>query len=142
MFTSRLPNDDDYRVVFSTYAARHYIRRFAKDYRGKQWLVTQDSIFQDLKRIYAIVETQQVDELKRGEDCILFKYDFAVAQTKVSPKASGNRCLVFLDTSRQLQTILLVYSKGDLPKNQQETAYILSVAQAEFPQFWKRLLKS
>lgn len=139
MFTSRLPNDDDYRVVFSTYAQRHFIKRFAKDYKGKQWAVTQDSIFQDLKRIHALVDTQQVDELKCGEGCILFKYDFAVAQTKVSSKASGNRCLIFLDVDRQLQTVLLVYGKGDLPKNQQETAYILGVARREFPELWQRL---
>lgn len=139
MFTSRLPNDDDYRVVFSTYAQRHFIKRFTKDYKGKQWAVTQDSIFQDLKRIHALVDTQQVDELKCGEDCILFKYDFAVAQTKVSPKTSGNRCLVFLDIARQLQTVLLAYGKGDLPKNQQETACILGVARSKFPELWQRL---
>lgn len=139
MFTSRLPNDDDYRVVFSAYAKRHFIKRFSKDYKGRQWAVTQDSIFQDLKRVHALVGTQQVDELKHGEDCILFKYDFAVAQTNVSPKASGNRCLVFLDTVKQVETILLVYGKGDLPKNQQETAHILSVAQHEFSDFWQRL---
>jgi len=139
MFTSRLPNDNDYRVIFSPYAERHYIKRFAKDYKGRQWAVTQDSIFQDLKRIHALTTSQQVDELKHGEDCILFKYDFAVAQTKVSPKASGNRCLIFLDAPRQLQTILLMYGKGDMPKNQQETSYILGVAQNEFPEIWQRL---
>lgn len=139
MFTSRLPNDNDYRVIFSPYAERHYIKRFAKYYKDRQWAVTQDSIFQDLKRIHALTASQQVDELKHGEDCILFKYDFAVAQTKVSPKASGNRCLVLLDTPRQLQTVLLVYGKGDIPKNQQETSYILGVAQSEFSELWQRL---
>lgn len=139
MFTSRLPNDSDYRVIFSSHAQRHYIKRFAKDYKGRQWAVTQDSIFQDLKRIHALATSQQVDELKRGDNCILFKYDFAVAQTKVSPKASGNRCLIFLDAALQLQTVLLVYGKGDLPKNKQETSHILSVAQSEFPKLWHRL---
>lgn len=141
MFTSRLPNDDDYRVVFSEYADKHYIKRFAKSYKGRQWAVTQDSIFQDLKRVHALVGTQQVDELRCGENCILFKYDFAVAQTGVSSKASGNRCLIFLDTKRQLQTVLLVYNKGDLPKNQSETACILSIAKKEFPQLWSRLCR-
>lgn len=139
MFTSPLPNDDDYRVVFGAYTQRHFIKRFAKDYKGKQWTITQDSIFQDLKRIHALTNTQQVDELKCGDSCILYKYDFAVAQTNVSPKASGNRCLVFLDIARQMQTVLLVYNKGDLPKNQQETAYIVSVAKNEYPELWQRL---
>lgn len=139
MFTSRLPNDSDYRIIFSPYSERHYIKRFAKDYKGRQWTITRDSIFQDLKRIHALTDSQQVDELKHGDDCILFKYDFTVAQTRISPKASGNRCLIFLDTAHQLQTVLLMYSKGDLPKNQQETSYILSVAQNEFPELWQRL---
>ena len=139
MFSSRLPNDNDYRVMFSAYADKHYIKRFAKDYKGKRWIVTQDSIFQDLKRIHALAATQQVDELRRGENCLLFKYDFAVAQTNISPKASGNRCLIFLDTKKQLQTVLLAYGKGDLPKNQPETVYLLDIVRQEFPDFWQRL---
>ena len=139
MFTSHLPNDEDYRVVFSPFAERHFIKRFAKDYKGRQWIVTQDSIFQDLKRIYALAKTQQVDELRHGSDCLLFKYDFAVAQTKVSPKASGNRCVVFLDIKRQLETILILYGKTDLPKNTAETQFLLQTVKAEFPELWQRL---
>lgn len=139
MFISRLPNDDDYRVVFSAYAERHFIKRFAKSYKGRQWLVTRDSIFQDLKRIHALQETQQVDQLRHGSDCILFKYDFAVAQTKVSPKASGNRCIVFLDMKRQLETVLILYGKTDLPKNTQETQFILQTVKTEYPELWQRL---
>ena len=139
MFTSRLPNDDDYRVVFSSYAQRHFIKRFAKDYKGRQWVVTQDSIFQDLKRVHALTDTQQVDELRRSDGCILFKYDFAIAQTKISPKASGNRCIIFLDSKRQLETVLLVYGKTDLPKNTSETQYILQTAKDEFSELWQRL---
>lgn len=139
MFTNRLPNDEDYRVVFSPYAERHFIKRFAKDYRGKQWIVTKDSIFQDLKRIYALTSSQQVDELKRGTDCVLFKYDFAVAQTRISPKASGNRCIVFLDVKRQLEIVLILYGKTDLPKDTSETQFVLKTVQAEFPELWQRL---
>lgn len=136
MFTSRLPNQDDYRVVISPYAQKHYIKRFAKNHPGKQWAVTQDSICQALKHIHALASTQQVDELKQRNGYMLFKYDFAVAQTHTSPKASGNRCLVFLNSHNLQQTILLVYNKGDLPKNQGETAHILGVARHYFPELW------
>lgn len=139
MFTGPLPDDDDYRVVFSDYANSHFMKRFAKDYKGKRWLLTQDSIFQELKRIHAMQQSQQVDELKHGKGCKLFKYDFAVAQSNVSPKASGNRCIVFLDTGKHLQTVLLLYGKGDLPKNQSETQFILTAVQNQFPGYWKRL---
>ena len=51
MFTNLLPDDEDYRVIFSEYAERHFIKNFAKKYKGRQWAVTQDSIQQDLKRV-------------------------------------------------------------------------------------------
>jgi len=139
MFSSPLPDSEDYRIFFDDYALRHYIKRFAKDYKGKRWLVTQDSIFQDLKRVHEMQKSQQVDELKSGTNCKLFKYDFAVAQSGVSPKASGNRCIVFLDTTKHRESVLLVYGKGDLPKNQHETQYIFSTVEREFAEIWKRL---
>ena len=139
MFTNPLPDSEDYRIFFTDYAERHHIKRFAKDYKGKRWLITQDSIFQDLKRVHSMQMTQQVDELKNGENCRLFKYDFAVAQSGVSPKASGNRCIVFLDIAAHRQDVLMVYGKGDLPKNTSETQYIHKILQAEFKELWERL---
>jgi len=128
-----------YRIFFSDYAQRHHIKRFSKDYKGKRWAVTADSIFQDLKRVHSMQVSQQVDELRSGENCKLFKYDFAIAQSGVSPKASGNRCIVFLDTKLHRQDILMVYGKSDLPKNAQETQYVYQVIQDQFSEIWSRL---
>lgn len=139
MFTSLLPDDEDYRVFFTDYAQRYYIKRFAKDYKGKRWVVTQDSIFQHLKRVHSMQMSQQVDELKCGDDCKLFKYDFAVAQSNVSPKSSGNRCIVFLDTKSHRQDVLLVFGKNDIPKSTSETQYIYQTVQEQFDKLWKRL---
>ena len=139
MFTNHLPDDEDYQVLFSEYAKRHFLKDFAKKYKGKRWEVTEESIKQDLKRVRILQDTQQVDELRRNGKLWLFKYDFAVAQTNISPKASGNRCLIFLDATRHLQTILLIYGKGHLPKNQGETAYLLKEAEKQFPEFWAKL---
>lgn len=139
MFTNLLTDDVDYLVFFSDYSDRHYLKKFAKKYKGKRWQITLDSIFQDLKRIRALQSTQQVDELKHGQDCKLFKYDFTVAQSGVSPKASGNRCIVFLDSKTHKQTILFVYCKNDLPKNVSETKYIYKLVEKNFLNFWERL---
>lgn len=139
MFSNPLPDNQDYRVVVSPYAERHYIKQFSKAYRGKRWEVTLSSIKQDLRRVHAMQTTQQVDELKRGSGCILIKYDFTIAQSGVSPKASGNRCIVFLDIENHLQTVLLAYGKGDLPKKLSETQFIFSTVVAEFPKLWNRL---
>ena len=139
MFTNPLPDDEDYRIFFREFAQRYHIKRFAKDYKGKRWAITFDSIFQDLKRVHSMQTTQQVDELKRGANCKLFKYSFTVAQSGVSPRASGNRCVVFLDTERHRQDVLMVYSKTDLPKNTKETQYIYQTLQENFSDLWKRL---
>jgi hypothetical protein len=139
MFTNPLPDNDDYRVVISEYAQRHFIRRFAKDYKGKRWILTERSIVAQLDRIKGIEDTSKVDELKKGDGCILFKYDFAVAQSGVSPKASVNRCIIFLDTIRHRQDVLMVYGKGDLPKNTKETQYIYQTVKEQFSDMWRRL---
>jgi hypothetical protein len=141
MFTNPLPDDEDYRIFFAPFAERHHIKRFAKDYRGKRWLITLDSIFQDLKRVHSMQQTQQVDELKHGDDCKLFKYDFTIAQSGVSPKASGNRCVVFLDVARHRQDVLIVYGKTDLPKNTGETQFIYKTVEEQFKELWERLGK-
>ncbi len=139
MFSSQLPDNEDYRVIIGVYAARHFIKRFAKDYVGKRWDVTMISIEQDLRRVHALQSTQQVDELRRGSGCLLFKYDFAVAQSGISAKSSGNRCVVFLDTETHAQTILMLYGKTDLPKNQSETSWILKMVEDEYKDYWNRL---
>jgi hypothetical protein len=139
MFTSPLPDNEDYRIFFTKYSERYFMKRFAKEYKGKRWTVTLDSIFQDLKRVHAMQLTQQVDELKHGLDCKLFKYDFTIAQSGVSPKASGNRCVVFLDTARHRQDVLMVYGKKDLPKNISETQYIYKIIEEQHKDLWERL---
>ncbi|MCY4010546.1 MAG: hypothetical protein OXF30_00540 [Candidatus Saccharibacteria bacterium] len=139
MFTNHLPDNEDYQVVFSEYAKRHFLKDFVKKYRGKRWEVTQESIKQNLRRIRALQDTQQVNELRWSGKLWLFKYDFAVAQTNISPKASGNRCLVFLDATRHLQTILLIHHKSHLPEKKGETAYLLQTAKEQFSGFWEKL---
>lgn len=139
MFTNPLPDDNDYRVFFTDYAERHHLKRFAKDYKGKRWIITADSIFQDLKRVHSMQTTQQVDELKHGDNCKLFKYDFAIAQSGISPKASGNRCIVFLDSAQHRQDVLMVYRKDDLPKNIKEAQFIYEIVREHFSELWDRL---
>ncbi|MCL2882633.1 MAG: hypothetical protein FWF45_07115 [Coriobacteriia bacterium] len=132
MFTNPLPDDELYLIHVAPYAQRHFIKRFEKDYPGKVWSVTLTSICEDLKRVRALCPTDQVDELHHEGACWLFKYDFAIALSHRSPKGSGNRCLVFLDGETHQLHILLVYRKGDLPKDRGETQYLEQVLQREY----------
>ncbi|MDR2568914.1 MAG: hypothetical protein LBD23_01280, partial [Oscillospiraceae bacterium] len=80
MFTHLLFNDNNlFTVQFSDYARLHYLKRFEKDYRGKQWDITVESIFQDMSRIKTrdsdLQKTQQVDELWQKDSYWIFKYD-------------------------------------------------------------------
>jgi len=137
MFLHQLIKDNRlFTVSFDEYAERHYLKRFKKDYKGKQWEVTEDSIFQDLSRIKTsksdLQLTQQVDELWQKDNYWIFKYDFRIAQTNESTKSSGNRCIVFLDNSSNKSRILIIYGKNDLPKNIGEQAFIEQVLNSEF----------
>jgi hypothetical protein len=137
MFLHLLHKDNNLFIAeFDKYAERHYLKRFKKDYKGRQWEVTEDSIMQDLSRIKMsesdLQSTQQVDELWHKDDYWIFKYDFRVAQTKESTKTSGNRCIVFLDNKCNKISILIIYGKGDLPSNMGEQAYIEKTLENEF----------
>ena len=140
MFTHRIFNDNNLFIVeFSDYAKRHYLKRFEKEYKGKQWDITVESITQDLARIKTsnsdLQKTQQVDELWHKENYWVIKYDFRVAQTKESTKSSGNRCIVFLDNATNNITILIIYGKGDLPKNIGEQAFVEQTLDKEFQDY-------
>jgi hypothetical protein len=144
MFTHLLPSKNRLLIgSYSEYAKRHFIKRFAKDYPGQQWAVTQEAILEDLTRLdYAandLQKGQQVDELKHNDSCWLLKYDFRVALTKQSAKASGNRCIAYLDYKCGLLDILLVYGKDDLPKKKPETKFIEDTVKTHFPDYWKTL---
>jgi len=137
MFTHRIFNDNNlFTVEFSNYAKRHYLKRFEKEYKGKQWEITVESITQDLARLKIsnsdLQKTQQADELWHKDHYWIFKYDFRVAQTKESTKSSGNRCIAFLDNAANKIIILIIYGKGDLPKNIGEQTFIEQTLDKEF----------
>jgi len=138
MFLHLLPSDEKiFPVFFSEYAKRHFLKRFQKDYRGKQWQITEDSIRQDLSRISNGVsdlqKTQQIDELWHDGEIWIFKYDFRIAKTNVSVKASGNRAVGIINNKTNRIDIVMVYSKTDLPKNMSETQFIKSAINQVFP---------
>jgi len=137
MFTHRIFNDNSlFTVEFGDYAKRHYLKRFEKEYKGKQWDVTVESIIQDKARLKTsdsdLQKTQQVDELLHKDNYWVFKYDFRVALTKESSKSSGNRCIAHLDNAANRIRILLIYGKKDLPKNIAEQAFIEQTLEKEF----------
>lgn len=140
MFTHLLPKDDTpFGVDYSQYAERHFLKRLQKDNPGKQWLITDESIQEDLSRIayedQDLQQTQQIDELWHKDYYWIFKYDFRIAGKKESTKNSGNRLVAFLDSTKKTVEILIIFGKDDLPKNMGEQQFIKSALSEQFPEY-------
>ena len=145
VFTNIIPYSEQLFVVqYADYSKNHYLKRFQKDYPGKQWELTDASIRNDLARLRmpnnTIQQSSQIDELKQEEDYWLAKYEFRIAGTNVSKKASGNRCIVFIDNKTEMVEILLIYNKTDLPKAQQETQYIFDTIKKQYPSICDKIM--
>lgn len=130
MLIHQLPKTNElFAVKYTPYANRHYLKDFEKKYKGKQWEFTDISIREDLSRLRVQNNTtqltDQIDEFKYNDNKWLAKYDFKIAKTNESPKSSGNRCVLFIDNTKNTIDILMIYNKTHLPKNKDETKYIM-----------------
>lgn len=141
MFSNPIPFTTTlFGISYTHYAESHFLKSFRKAYKGRQWEFTEKSIFQELSRLRmpnnTIQQTNQIDQLKHKGEYWLAKYDFKIATTNISAKASGNRCVVFIDNKMNKVEILLIYGKTDLPKNKVETAFIYQIIQEQYPNYW------
>ena len=108
----------NYRVQFEPYSKRHYINKFLKAYRDK-WLTTERIIIAVCERIDNMLLYNRADLISISGSYKLVKLDFAVEGTRMSPKASGNRCILFVDEDSRSVKILLVYSRNEIsPPNE------------------------
>lgn len=116
--------DKKYSVVFDEYAEKFYIKDFAKKHKA-HWDVTRLSISETLERIAKLSGTSVIDMVcPTDKDTFLVKFDFKVAKTNVSPKTSGNRCILEVCNNKLEVRVLLVYCKDHIDrKDKQETLW-------------------
>ena len=108
----------NYRVAFEPFAERHYIKKFQKEYKDK-WPATERTIIAVCERIDNMLRYSRADLISISGNYKLVKLDFAVEGTQISPKASGNRCILIIDEDARAVNILLVYSKNEIsPPNE------------------------
>jgi hypothetical protein len=101
---------------------------FSKKYKSA-WLKTREDIDDVCRRIDSMLDYSRADLISSVGQYKLVKLDFSVSGTKISPKASGNRCILLVDEELRRVEVLLAYSKNDIgPPN--ETAK------------WKLIIKS
>jgi hypothetical protein len=103
----------NYRVEFEPFTERHFVRKFKKEYRDK-WFATERAIITVCERIDNMLLYNRADLISASECHKLVKLDFAVEGTRMSPKASGNRCILFINEDTREVRVLLVYSKNDI----------------------------
>ena len=77
MLIHQLPkNNELFSVTFTNFSERYYLKDFKKNYKGKQWDFTEQSIKQDLMRLRMENNTtqfsSQIDELKYNDGEYLY----------------------------------------------------------------------
>ena len=108
----------NYRVQFEPFTELHDIKQFHKAYKDK-WLATERTIIAVCERIDNMLQYNRADLISVSGCNKLVKLDFAVEGTRMSPKTSGNRCVLFVDEDTRAVKILLVYSKNEIsPPNE------------------------
>ena len=127
--------EQNYSVEFETFTKRHYIKVFAKKYKSA-WSGTLQDIDDICKRIYSVLEYKRADLISAVAQYKLVKLDFAVEGKRVSPKSSGNRCILFIDEDIRSVKVLLVYSKNDISEPN-ETAKWKSIVKQTFDEVGK-----
>lgn len=108
----------NYNVEFEPFAERYYIKAFEKKYKSA-WVKTRADVEEVCRRIDAMLEYRRADLISSVDQYKLVKLDFAVEGTRISPKKSGNRCILLIDEDVRLVRVLMVYSKNDVsPPNE------------------------
>ena len=111
-------DQSNYNVIFEDFTERHYIKDFAKKYGGA-WNKTKSDIVSVCERIDMMLQYKRADSIKEIGVFKLVKLDFAVENTHVSPKASGNRCILCVNEDDRTVRILLVYGKNHIEFGQE-----------------------
>lgn len=131
--------DTLFQVIFSEYCETHFCKDFYKKYKGKQWIESKKTITETLERSYMVQQINLIDVLwySQEDHTGIFKFDFKVAGTNMSPKSSGNRVIFALNNTTGKIEVLLVYGKDHSAKKQSETSWIQKTIKDNFPVYKK-----
>lgn len=125
--------DQNYAVEFNNYSLRHYEKDFLKKHRGN-WHKTREVIEGVCKHIDNVLLYERADLINSRDNYKLVKLDFSIVGTKVSPKKSGNRCILVVNEKTRLVSILLIYSKNHICEPN-ETVKWKSIIRENFPEY-------
>ena len=106
-------SDDLYRIEITPAAEKRYIKKFEKRRKNK-WGVALIALSEAAKRIDALLLTDKAEVLHAINGHRLVKIYFTIAGSGQSAKASGHRCIVYLENRLKTAQILLTYSKNEI----------------------------
>ena len=124
-----------YEVIFRPFTERHFIRTFARKYKGA-WDKTLKGLiveftFAEVLFKKSIAETICVSS---DNDMKICKTEFKIIGTDVSRHASGHRCIIAVHKSTAVVRVLLAYHKNDIGGSN-ETASWKALVKENYPEY-------
>lgn len=116
-----------YKVTFEPFTERHFIKSFAKKYKGA-WDFTLKFLEKEFEQIDLLFLKNTAEAIVDSNAIKICKTEFKIAGSNQSRHGSGNRCIVAVHKDTNTVNVLLIYHKNDLSAGN-ETAQ------------WKQIIK-
>lgn len=126
-----------YEVIFEPFAERHFIKSFAKKYKGA-WNNTKDSLVVEFTFFEGSILKSSAETIADSTEIKICKTEFKISGTSESRHGSGNRCIVAIHKNTAVVHVLLVYGKTDLGGSN-ETAKWKNLIKENYPEYNKIL---
>ncbi len=123
----------NYEVLFESFAERHFVRTFAKKYKGA-WDITRRAITEELRQIDILFLKNTAETIIDSKDIKICKTEFKIAGTQISRHGSGNRCIVAIHKNLDKVCVLLVYHKNDLGGGNETSAW-KNLVRENYPEY-------
>lgn len=124
----------NYEVTIEPFAERHFIKTFAKKYKGA-WDFTLSALIREFQSFDVILEKSIAEEITdRNADVVICKTEFKISGTQESRHSSGNRCIVAKHTGANKIRVLLVYHKSNLGEGN-ETVNWKGIIRDNYPEY-------
>ena len=122
-----------YEVVIESFAERHFVKSFAKKYKGA-WDSTLKGIVIEFSFFDLLFLKNTAETIVDSKEIKICKTEFKIAGTAESRHGSGNRCIVAVHKNIPAVYVLLVYGKTDLSGNN-ETAKWKKLVKENYPKY-------
>lgn len=123
----------NYTVIFESFTERHFIKTFAKKYKGA-WDLTLKTITEEFSQIDLLFLKNTAETIVDHKNLKICKTEFKIAGTQESRHGSGNRCIVAVHKDTNKVCVLLVYHKNDLG-GRNETANWKNVVKENYSEY-------